>query len=188
MCGSLSLEVNTKVQPGTSAKESAAGSYSMLPTNERIDNIAIMVLSWLKSWFVKIKSDTSQSEKVPGKQGTNSSPLICYSQSVYLFRSLLHSHHFNSGKEQSYQIFLNPVKHFKYRMQTPSSEKSLIFFQVLPFYPFCLLLALHSIDSDDTYPIPLCPSSYKIWILSIILYRKQLWAIKSRQGFPPISI
>lgn len=35
--GSLSLEINTKVQQGTSAKESAAGSYSMLPVNKRID-------------------------------------------------------------------------------------------------------------------------------------------------------
>lgn len=34
--GSLSLEINTKVQPVTSAKESAAGSYSMLPMNEKI--------------------------------------------------------------------------------------------------------------------------------------------------------
>lgn len=43
--GSLSLEINTKVQPGTSAKESAAGSCSMLPANETIDNIAKTVLS-----------------------------------------------------------------------------------------------------------------------------------------------
>lgn len=46
--GSLSLEINTKVQPTTSAKESAAQSYSMLPMNEKIDkkpNISKTVLS-----------------------------------------------------------------------------------------------------------------------------------------------
>lgn len=46
--GSLSLQINTKVQTTTSAKESAAGSYSMLPMNEKIDkkpNISKTVLS-----------------------------------------------------------------------------------------------------------------------------------------------
>lgn len=131
--GSLSLEINTKVQPVTSAKESAAGSYNLLPANEKIDkkpSISKTVLSWLNWWFVKIKSDTGQSEKVPRKQSTNSSPLICYSLPAYLFRSLLHSHHFNSRKEQQYKIFSKHYKAFKYRIQTSSSKKSLIFFQV----------------------------------------------------------
>lgn len=46
--GSPSLEINTKVQPVSSAKESAAGSYSMLAANEKIDkkpNMSKTVLS-----------------------------------------------------------------------------------------------------------------------------------------------
>lgn len=51
-----------------------------------------------------------------------------------------------AGKSNHTKYFLNIKKHFKYRIQTSSSEKSLIFFQVYPFYPPRLLLALHSIE------------------------------------------